>query len=200
MLKHILAKDGEHLCLEKIDEKGERRYEFGDFVPQGGLRHDLLGSHRVRRSPPRPSSSRRRERGGSHQARARPQKGTARQATWRDADRQGVSVLPRHRRVRPGLRDRVPLRAPQGRIRQTETQMFDITERATARVERKLCDEGTRRSSLLKAISSAELTQLLASGGAVEGIEYFEGPKGFVLALGISQAFARLKKSEAKAS
>jgi hypothetical protein len=79
---------------------------------------------------------------------------------------------------------------------------FEITTRAVARLERKLVEDKTKIA--LKSISTPELAKLLEAGGAVEGSEYFEGPKGSSLPtplrLGISQNFARLKKAEAKAS
>lgn len=89
---------------------------------------------------------------------------------------------------------------PRGENNEPTGQKFEIKKQATARIERKLV-EGKKTTIALKVISSPELVDLLAAGGAIEGCEFFEGAKGaglpIPIQLGISQVFKRLKTSNA---
>jgi len=194
MLKHILSRDGEHLCLEQ-----EGRYKFDGYVAamamtcwiRTGFKYCLGDSRflpkddtQVEATKPEPAPIAKKD---------RPVKPIGELLT--DKEFLFYRGIGEYDLVfETGFHYE-----PRGEDNKPTGQKFDITERATARVERKLLEDGKTKLAL-KAISSAELTQLLAAGGAIEGHEYFEGPKGFVLTLGISQAFGRLKKSEAEAS
>lgn len=198
LIEYILSKDGEHLCLGKTAE-GKLRYEFSRFINRSSFAMTswvrtgfglcvplsrLLPDDETRAIAPTNGNGKK-----------QPKKAPGELLTDReflyfgglgDYDLvvdTGFHYEPRDEEDKPT-----------GKI-------FSITSKATARLERK--GENGKTKLVLKSVSTQELVDLLETGGAVVGHEFFEGTKGsslpVPLRLAISQTFKRLKLSEVKA-
>ena len=202
-LKHILAKDGEHLCLEE-ETDGRTHYKFGDFVPRNALamtcwvRTGFGACLRDRLLPEDAHAADIIKPATPVAPKQRPVKGPGETLTDPEFVFQGGGLGGYDLVYEVGFKYE-----PRDEENKPTGVKFEITERATARVERKLVEDDKTKIALL-SISTPELAKLLEAGGAVEGAEYFEGAKGSSLPtplrLGISQTFGRLKKSETKVS
>lgn len=207
ILRHILEKDGEHLCFgEMID--GRPRYKFTEIVSRSAFAMTLwvrtaAGANCPNRLLPGDqtrvmfkeavANGKKPNGNGNNSGKKRPVKAAGELLTDKEflyyhglgdyelVYDKGFRYEPRDENDKP-----------------TGT-MFEITTAATALVERKKDVDGKDKIAL-RSVSSDELGQLLLAGGAEPEHEFFEGERGanlpVSLRLGISQAFARLKKSE----
>ena len=199
-LKHILTKDGEHLCPEKTVD-GKSRYEFCGFVQKAVL--PMVRWIRTAAGECVPSRLLPKDTQTSDNVSAKPNG-----AKQRPVKAEGELLTDREFLYFRGIGDYDLVYEvgfhyePRDEEGKPNGQSFSITERAIARIQRKEV-EGKDKIAL-KSASTEELAKLLEAGGAEVEHEFFEGARGSSLPipiyLGISQAFGRLKVSEAKAS
>lgn len=202
----ILSPDGEYLCFGEISE-GMPRYKFSGFIqpdvfPLARWLRTAAGACCPERllsgdeTGPKPSNGGAKKNGNGGGKKKRPIKPAGEFLSDEEFlyhHGLGSWML----RVEPGFHYQA-----QDQEGQPTGSLFEITVSSQVIVAREETEKGDEIA--LGEPSTEELRALLAAGGIEEGRSYFEGKNGASLPtslrLAISQAFKRLKLSEAHAS
>lgn len=202
----ILSPDGEHLCLGEISE-GMPRYKFSGFIkrevfPLARWLRTAAGACCPNRFLPedetgtKPNGGAGVKNGNGGGKKKRPSKPAGEFLTDREFlyyHGLGQWVL----KVEPGFHYQ-----SQDQEDKPTGPLFEIANSSQVIVTREETEKGDKIA--VGEPSTEELRVLLSAGGAEEGHSYFEGKNGASLPtslrLAISQAFKRLKTSEADAS